>query len=732
MSSKRYKIEQINPELYPRIVQTVKGVFYDGNGNVITINTSTSTSTGRGVTGPQGTTGPQGLQGPAGGGTGSGSQGYQGPTGPQGLQGPAGGGTGSGSQGFQGPTGPQGFQGNQGVQGFTGPQGFQGNQGFQGPTGHQGFQGPTGPQGFQGPTGPQGSQGFQGPTGPQGSQGFQGPSGTGISVSNYQDNRLLTSDGTSDGVNAEENLTFDGQKFIVQQSNTGAYYVAEFRGNNTGARFKIGVSDDLAFGVSNDILNSTDNGYAKYNLNAKEISFGVNDDPVTGPGIPDVFTIENNGLVNINYGLKAVLSTGSTETDILVRDNLGNIYYRNDLSLTGPQGDQGFQGPTGPQGNQGFQGPTGPQGFQGNQGFQGPTGPQGNQGFQGHTGSQGNQGFQGSTGPQGNQGFQGPTGPQGNQGFQGPQGFQGQIGPIGVTGPMGSYVFSTGLTLSGTTLSVDTTVIATTATLSNYFVNGGNSFGLTATIGTIDNQNMQFNLNNTLVARFLTQSSNATTGPGSTLVAIYGNTATSSVSIGANFYINGISTAAAGTAIMTLFNSGSGSATTRPYIKLINGAAQSTWIGMLDNATSFTIGTATTTIATFNSGASILNSSASGAAQNSITVQAAHANSAGTSVALLVNNTGSNSGSGGVTSFRINNTETLGGTGSMFLMDAQRSSNTVFRIDMTGAISAGTVSNATQSLWKLGKVITATSTLDTTKYVEISIDGTTYKLCVST
>jgi hypothetical protein len=192
--------------------------------------------------------------------------------------------------------------------------------------------GATGPAGATGPTGPSGA------TGP----GFN-------TISNFGADRILTSDGTSNSADAESNLTYDGQTFVVQQSNTGPFYIAEFRGNG-GAQFKIGVSSDNNFGVANDVLNPNNTGYSDYNLNAKQISFGINDDPVVGPGLPDALKIDNSGLININYGLKAVLATGSNETDILVRDGLGNIFYRSDLNLAGSTGSTGPTGPTGPQG----------------------------------------------------------------------------------------------------------------------------------------------------------------------------------------------------------------------------------------------------------------------------------------------------------------------------------------------------------------------------------------------
>ena len=46
-------------------------------------------------------------------------------------------------------------------------------------------------------------------------QGQQGPAGVSITVDNYGDNRLTTSDGTPGGLYAEDNLTFDGSVLSV-------------------------------------------------------------------------------------------------------------------------------------------------------------------------------------------------------------------------------------------------------------------------------------------------------------------------------------------------------------------------------------------------------------------------------------------------------------------------------------------------------------------------------------
>jgi hypothetical protein len=58
-------------------------------------------------------------------------------------------------------------------------------------------------------TGATGAAGSQGPTGPQGA------TGSSLAISNYGDNRILTSDGTATGSNAESNLTFDGSTLTV-------------------------------------------------------------------------------------------------------------------------------------------------------------------------------------------------------------------------------------------------------------------------------------------------------------------------------------------------------------------------------------------------------------------------------------------------------------------------------------------------------------------------------------
>jgi hypothetical protein len=65
-------------------------------------------------------------------------------------------------------------------------------------------------------SGSSGTSGSAGSSGTSGSAGSSGTSGTGFStISNYSNNRILTSDGGVDTANAETNLTFDGGSLTV-------------------------------------------------------------------------------------------------------------------------------------------------------------------------------------------------------------------------------------------------------------------------------------------------------------------------------------------------------------------------------------------------------------------------------------------------------------------------------------------------------------------------------------
>lgn len=92
-------------------------------------------------------------------------------------------------------------------------------------------------------------------------------------------------------------------------------------------------------------------------------------------------------------------------------------------------------------------------------------GPQGPPGDPGPAGPAGAPGPAGPAGPAGAPGAAGPVGPSGAPGEAGPAGPPGATGPIGPRGPSGAtYSVGAGLTLTGTTLSVNTSAIQSRVT----------------------------------------------------------------------------------------------------------------------------------------------------------------------------------------------------------------------------------------------------------------------------
>lgn len=145
-------------------------------------------------------------------------------------------------------------------------------------------------------------------------------------------------------------------------------------------------------------------------------------------------------------------------------------FYKQPLSVAGPQGEKGEKGDTGPQGEKGaaftysdftpeqleaLTGPRGPKGDKGDTGEKGDaftyedftpeqlealTGPRGETGPKGDTGPTGAAFTYDMFTPEQLKKLTGPTGPKGDtgpQGEQGPQGVQGLPGETGATGPKG-------------------------------------------------------------------------------------------------------------------------------------------------------------------------------------------------------------------------------------------------------------------------------------------------------
>jgi hypothetical protein len=190
-----------------------------------------------GATGSSGSSGTSGSRGSSGTSGSTGSSGTSGSTGSSGTSGS------TGSSGTSGSTGSSGTSGSTGSSGTSGSTGSSGTSGSTGSTGSSGTSGSTGSSGTSGSTGSSGSSGTSGSSGSSGTSGYGIPSGGtsgqvlskidttdyntqwvdqsgggGATITNYGNNRVITSDGTTTGLVGETNMTFDGSQLNITGS----------------------------------------------------------------------------------------------------------------------------------------------------------------------------------------------------------------------------------------------------------------------------------------------------------------------------------------------------------------------------------------------------------------------------------------------------------------------------------------------------------------------------------
>jgi hypothetical protein len=338
----------------------------------------------------------------------------------------------------------------------VGPQGAQGVRGDTGPSGAQGVPGPVGPIG---PLGPQGLKGEPGATGLQGTAGERGSTG-------------LTGPQGALGPKGDKGESGD----VGSQGPTGP--------------------------SGRTILNGEGNPSS---------SLGTEGDFYLDLAVPSLF------------GPKAGADWGRGVTLIGPVGAVGPVGAIGVTGATGLQGPVGPSGQNGPQGLQGLMGVAGAQGVPGPAGVAGPKGDAGERGLEGPAGSSGatmlsgtgspadslgsdgdfyfntasprifgpkrdgkwdaGVSLNGADGLPGSAGAAGPIGPAGIQGLKGDSGADGLPGPQGLTGPAGSIDGWSRLGNAGTAPDVD------------FF-------------GTIDDQALEFRVNNTRALRLEPTSSN--------------------------------------------------------------------------------------------------------------------------------------------------------------------------------------------------------------------------------
>ena len=125
----------------------------------------------------------------------------------------------SGTSGNSGSSGTSGDNGTSGSSGSSGASGSSGTSGANGAAGSSGTSGNSGSSGTSGNSGSSGTSGNSGSSGTSGANGSSGTSGTGFTtISGASNDRILTSDGSSNSAVAETNLNFDGSTLTVTGS----------------------------------------------------------------------------------------------------------------------------------------------------------------------------------------------------------------------------------------------------------------------------------------------------------------------------------------------------------------------------------------------------------------------------------------------------------------------------------------------------------------------------------
>ena len=182
---------------------------------------TSGTSGANGSSGSSGTSGANGSSGTSGTRGTSGSSGSSGTSGANGSSGSSGTSGANGSSGTSGANGSSGSSGTSGANGSSGTSGTRGTSGTSGANGSSGTSGATvtGSSGTSGANGSSGTSGTRGTSGTSGATvtGSSGTSGTSASVTinSNVDNYVVTATGTTNTLNGESGLTFNGSTLSV-------------------------------------------------------------------------------------------------------------------------------------------------------------------------------------------------------------------------------------------------------------------------------------------------------------------------------------------------------------------------------------------------------------------------------------------------------------------------------------------------------------------------------------
>ena len=147
----------------------------------------------------------------------NGSSGSSGTSGANGSSGTAGSSGTSGTRGTSGSSGTSGANGSSGSSGTSGANGSSGTSGANGTSGSSGTSGANGTSGSSGTSGANGSSGTSGTAGANGSSGSSGTSAS-VTINSNVDNYVVTATGTTNTLQGESGLTFNGSTLSVSSN----------------------------------------------------------------------------------------------------------------------------------------------------------------------------------------------------------------------------------------------------------------------------------------------------------------------------------------------------------------------------------------------------------------------------------------------------------------------------------------------------------------------------------
>ena len=215
--------------------------------------------------------------------------------------------------GTSGTSGTAGTSGTPGSSGTSGTAGSSGTAGTSGTPGSSGTSGTAGTSGTPGSSGTSGTSGLTGDSGSSGTSGTAGTSGTGFSsISNFGDNRILTSDGTNNAAVAESNLSFDGSTLSVTGSinmGTGSVVNPLLTGYYETMVSK-SVANDFGGGIVN--IDLRQGNVYKLKLDASVLDFNIQNNPTSLQAGTFTLVLEGDGTARaFNWGTEVTWPNGA-------------------------------------------------------------------------------------------------------------------------------------------------------------------------------------------------------------------------------------------------------------------------------------------------------------------------------------------------------------------------------------------------------------------------------------